>query len=119
MPDCKCRDASEFAHKLIAAVSEPILLERGEVSVGASIGIVMIPRDGANPSEVLRKADLALYRAKEEGRGRFAFFTADKSSTMKKSSRSRGLAPGHPRQRGGGGCLSAANCTRLRPRDRL
>jgi diguanylate cyclase (GGDEF)-like protein len=76
-----CAGQSEIEHlagKLIAAVSGSVVLEeRGEVAVETSIGIVRIPADGTTTSDLLRNADLALYSAKEDGRGRFAFFKPD------------------------------------------
>jgi diguanylate cyclase (GGDEF)-like protein len=63
-----------LAADVIATVSGSILLDRGEVSIGTSIGVAMIPGDGANLTDLQRNADLALYRAKESGRGRLVFF---------------------------------------------
>jgi diguanylate cyclase (GGDEF)-like protein len=63
-----------LAADVIAAVSGAILLTRGEVSIGTSIGVAMIPGDGGNLTDLQRNADLALYRAKESGRGRLVFF---------------------------------------------
>jgi diguanylate cyclase (GGDEF)-like protein/PAS domain S-box-containing protein len=65
-----------LALEVIAAVSGPIMLDRGEVNIGTSIGIATIPHDGTTLNDLQRNADLALYRAKEEGRGRFKFFDA-------------------------------------------
>ena len=78
MLECGDRSAVErLAGEVIAAVSGSIVLERGEVTVETSIGVVLFPRDGPHASDLLRNADLALYRAKEEGRGRFVFFKPD------------------------------------------
>ena len=67
-----------LAQEVISAVSGSVMLEeRGEVAVETSIGIVLIPRDGSTTSDLLRNADLALYGAKEAGRGCFAFFRPD------------------------------------------
>ncbi len=63
-----------LAADVIAAVSGSILLARGEVSIGTSIGVATIPGDGGNVTDLQRNADLALYRAKESGRGRLVFF---------------------------------------------
>jgi diguanylate cyclase (GGDEF)-like protein len=63
-----------LAAEVIATISGPITLDWGEVNIGTSIGIVLIPRDGSNLNDLLRNADLALYRAKEDGRGRFNVF---------------------------------------------
>ena len=81
----ECRDVASIeclAGEVIAAVSGSIMLERGEVTIGTSIGIVLTPRDGTNPSDLLRNADLALYRAKEEGRGRFAHFKPNMNAAV-------------------------------------
>jgi predicted signal transduction protein with EAL and GGDEF domain len=67
-------DVEQLAKELIAATSNSITLVSGEVTVETSIGIVVFPRDGLDASDLLRNADLALYRAKEQGRGRFVFF---------------------------------------------
>jgi diguanylate cyclase (GGDEF)-like protein len=69
-----------LAAEVIAAISGSITLDWGEVTIGTSIGIVLIPRDGSTLNDLLRHADLALYRAKEDGRGRFNIFDADMSA---------------------------------------
>lgn len=65
-----------LADRLIAALSQPFDLNGSEVTVGASIGITLHDEsDGAQSGEeLLRQADLALYRAKSEGRGTFRYF---------------------------------------------
>jgi len=65
------------AGRLIAALSEPFDLDDHELAIGASIGIAVSPGDGTDPDVLLKHADLALYRAKEEGRGTYRFFEAD------------------------------------------
>jgi diguanylate cyclase (GGDEF)-like protein/PAS domain S-box-containing protein len=83
VPRCGDRAAVEkLAGAIIATVSGSITLERGEVNIGTSIGVVLIPGDGTNSSDLLRNADLALYRAKEDGRGRFTFFQPDMNSAV-------------------------------------
>jgi predicted signal transduction protein with EAL and GGDEF domain len=59
---------------VIAAVSQPIPIEERLVDVGASIGIATCPMDGQDPETLLRAADIAMYRAKQEGRDTFRFF---------------------------------------------
>ncbi|WNI19809.1 EAL domain-containing protein [Streptomyces sp. ITFR-21] len=63
----------EIADRLRAALSAPYPLEGGEVRVGASVGIAFA-EPGATPSEVMRNADLAMYRAKQSGKGQVALY---------------------------------------------
>jgi diguanylate cyclase (GGDEF)-like protein/PAS domain S-box-containing protein len=65
---------STLCEQLIAAISEPYELEGHLVAIGASIGIALAPGDGADPDRLLKQADMALYRAKGEGKGAFCFF---------------------------------------------
>jgi diguanylate cyclase (GGDEF)-like protein len=67
-------DATHLAQRIIGAMSEPFNIDGHQVLVGASIGIAVGPGDGLSPDELLRNADLALYRAKGGGRGTFRFF---------------------------------------------
>jgi predicted signal transduction protein with EAL and GGDEF domain len=55
-------------------MSEPYDIDGHQAIVGASIGIAVSPGDGLTPDKLLRNADLALYRAKGDGRGTFRFF---------------------------------------------
>ncbi|HZP21141.1 MAG TPA: diguanylate cyclase, partial [Bauldia sp.] len=63
-----------LAERAIAAIEEPIAVGGNVVRISASIGIARCPADGADLDTLLRVADLALYRAKREGRGTFRFF---------------------------------------------
>jgi predicted signal transduction protein with EAL and GGDEF domain len=67
-------EASGLAAKLISAVSAPYNIQGHEVIVGASIGIALAPGDGNDCDALLRNADMALYRAKADGRGAAHFF---------------------------------------------
>jgi predicted signal transduction protein with EAL and GGDEF domain len=51
-------------------------LDQHEASIGATLGVAIAPDDGLDAAGLLRRADVALYRAKEDGKGRFAFFEA-------------------------------------------
>ncbi len=59
---------------LVARFDGPQKLTRHEACVGATLGVAIAPADGQDADLLLRRADVALYRAKSEGRGRFAFF---------------------------------------------
>ena len=59
------------------ARSRPFQVDGHQVDIGASIGIALAPRDGLDADRLLKSADLALYRAKADGRGAFRFFEID------------------------------------------
>jgi diguanylate cyclase (GGDEF)-like protein len=63
-----------LAENLIEAVARPLVIDGNELVPSTSVGIAIAPFDGENGGTLLRNADLALYRAKEAGRGTFAFF---------------------------------------------
>jgi diguanylate cyclase (GGDEF)-like protein len=67
-------DATALAQGVIEALSEPYDIDGQQAVIGVSIGISVGPGDGSNPDKLLRNADLALYRAKSDGRGTFRFF---------------------------------------------
>jgi diguanylate cyclase (GGDEF)-like protein len=67
-------DAQDAVAPLIASLLKPVDIFGRHILIGASVGIVMIPRDGDTAADLLRRADLALYQAKREGRGRVIFF---------------------------------------------
>jgi diguanylate cyclase (GGDEF)-like protein len=67
-------DAGRVARTLINALNEPFEIDGHVMYAGASVGIAMYPTDGENSAELLKKADTALYLAKDRGRGRYAFF---------------------------------------------
>jgi diguanylate cyclase (GGDEF)-like protein/PAS domain S-box-containing protein len=66
--------AVALAHRVLATINEPYELDGHRISIGASIGIARAPDDGANADELLKNADLALYRVKSAGRNGFRFF---------------------------------------------
>ncbi len=70
-------DASALAGKLIASLSEPFRIEGYQLFVSGSIGISMYPENGATAADLLKQADTAMYKAKDEGRGNYQYFTAE------------------------------------------
>src|SRR5581483_2033241 len=66
--------ANQLAQALIAAVSSTYEIQGHELIIGASIGVALAPADGDTADALLRNADMALYRAKAEGRGTAHFF---------------------------------------------
>jgi diguanylate cyclase (GGDEF)-like protein/PAS domain S-box-containing protein len=70
-------EVSALAERLLAILSEPYELEGHVVSVSASIGIALAPGDGEDADRLLKNADMALYRAKADGKGLFRFFETE------------------------------------------
>lgn len=64
------KDLDELADKLLAVVSEPMMLQGHEVKVSASIGMAWFPDDGRDVQNLLSNADMAMYKAKSGGRDR-------------------------------------------------
>ncbi|WP_456828083.1 putative bifunctional diguanylate cyclase/phosphodiesterase [Bradyrhizobium sp. USDA 4518] len=72
--DISPNEASDFAAQLIQTLSAPYEIGGNEVVIGASIGIALSPGDGTSTEELMRNADMALYRAKQDGRCVHRFF---------------------------------------------
>lgn len=72
--DVSPNEANDFAARLIRILSVPYDMDGIEVVIGASIGIALSPGDGGTSEELMRNADMALYRAKSEGGGVHRFF---------------------------------------------
>jgi diguanylate cyclase (GGDEF)-like protein/PAS domain S-box-containing protein len=69
-------DVVLLARRMLEAIGEPYLLDGHSVVIGASIGIAMAPGDGEDSEKLLKNADMALSRAKNDSRGTFSFFEA-------------------------------------------
>ncbi len=70
------QDAGTVAEKIVGAVSQPCHVGGSELRVSPSVGIAIFPGDGQNIDELLRNADTAMYHAKQQGHGRYSFFTS-------------------------------------------
>jgi diguanylate cyclase (GGDEF)-like protein/PAS domain S-box-containing protein len=66
-----------LAGRLIAAIAEPFHIDKVEIRIGVSVGCAFGPVDGQSVDDLIQKADLALYQAKNQGRGICCFFNAD------------------------------------------
>ncbi len=72
----KGEDAVLVAQKVVAALKKPIKVAQQELLVSVSIGISLYPEHGEDAETLLKNADAAMYRAKENGRGRYNFFAS-------------------------------------------
>jgi diguanylate cyclase (GGDEF)-like protein len=75
-------DATELADRVIESLAEPFDIMGHQVVIGTSIGIAIAPTDGTEPDQLLKNADMALYRAKGEGRGTYHFFQHEMDAQM-------------------------------------
>ncbi len=69
------KNASRVANLILERLSKPIDLDGYEVVSGGSIGISLFPNDGDVEEQLVKNADIAMYRAKEKGRNNYQFFT--------------------------------------------
>lgn len=72
--------AGAMARNLLEVVSRPFKIADREIAITASVGISLYPKDGDTVDILLRNADTAVYRAKENGLNRFAFYTTEMNS---------------------------------------
>lgn len=70
-------DAATVAEKILHEIARPFRLDHTEVVISASIGISAFPNDGSDAATLLKNADTAMYRAKENGRNNFQFYTVE------------------------------------------
>ena len=70
-------DVTQLAERLNQLLLKPFVIDEREIVISASIGVTVHPGDGDGPEELLRNADLAMYRIKASGRNGFQFFAQD------------------------------------------
>ncbi len=76
----RARDAAPIAHKILNSLSGSLTIEGHELFITTSIGISLYPTDGNDSRTLLKHADIAMYRAKEEGRNSYQFYSSDMSA---------------------------------------
>ena len=69
--------AAKLAEKVLERLSEPFSLESQEIHISASIGVTICPLDHDDPQQIVKNADMAMYRAKNTGRGSYQFYKED------------------------------------------
>ena len=76
LPEMKdSKDAILTAERILSALSTPFLLEGNQINITTSIGIVFFPDDGTDVDDLIKKADIAMYKAKEKGGNIYHFYT--------------------------------------------
>ena len=70
-------DVDALGQRILTTMGRPLMLGATEVRVSPSLGVCLFPDDGDALDDLMRHADMAMYRAKEQGRNRMAYFTAD------------------------------------------
>jgi len=75
------QQSRQVAERMLESLRAPFLINGQETFVSASIGIAQYPRDGANPDELLRNADAAMYSAKAQGRNDLCTYTPEMQTT--------------------------------------
>ena len=77
-------EASNLAERLVTELTRPFTIMGQEIRIGASVGVAIAPEDGDDPETLLRHADLALYRAKDEGKSNYRFFEPEMNARLQK-----------------------------------
>jgi diguanylate cyclase (GGDEF)-like protein/PAS domain S-box-containing protein len=101
-PGGDAASAERLGRRLVEHLSEPFSLDGVPAAVGASVGAALAPTDGSTPDALMKAADLALYRAKHDGRGTLRFFQTE----MSHSAQARSAMQADLRQALGRGQLS-------------
>lgn len=83
--------AVSFARRLNSVIAAPITFQNQKIVATVSVGIALAPADGATPEALLKSADLALYRAKADGRNCTRFFKPEMDAELRKRIQLEGL----------------------------
>jgi diguanylate cyclase (GGDEF)-like protein/PAS domain S-box-containing protein len=75
-PELPASDVVSCAGRIVELIGAPYAIRGHQIIIGASVGISVAPADSIDPDVLLKNAEIALYRAKEEGRGTYRFFEA-------------------------------------------
>ena len=93
--DTAAAGAANLAQKVLDAIAEPFTIDDHDLFITSSLGVTMFPSDGGTADQLIKNADLALYRAKAEGGHRFQFFVAQMNvEVLQKKSLERQLRRG-------------------------
>ena len=102
-------DAALLARRLLEAIGDPYLLDGHSVVIGASIGIAMAPGDGDDSDKLLKNADMALSRAKNDPRGTFSLLRGRNGRARAEPPQDRGRSARRDPERRAAAVLPAAD----------
>jgi len=80
----KPSDAAVIAERIVKTMTSPFAIDGHQIAIGASVGIAIAPEDGETTDVLMKNADLALYRAKAEGRSTYHFFEKEMDAAIQK-----------------------------------
>jgi diguanylate cyclase (GGDEF)-like protein len=83
-PIDKPSDAAAIAERIVKTMNSPFSIDGHQIVIGASVGIAIAPDDGETTDILMKNADLALYRAKSEGRSTYHFFEKEMDAAIQK-----------------------------------
>ena len=98
--------------QLLPKIAAPLRYGQSDLEVTCSIGVALYPDDGSDPATLLKHADSAMYRAKEQGRNNFQFFTEDLNRAIKERFDAR--EPAAPRARARSSCCTTSRASTWR-----
>jgi len=75
-------DAGQLARRVVDTISKPFEIDGNRITIGCSVGISVAPGDGTSSEKLLKNADVALYRAKTDGRGTWRFFEPEMDARL-------------------------------------
>jgi diguanylate cyclase (GGDEF)-like protein len=75
-------EAADFAERIMAMLEAPFTVLDHRIVIGTSIGIAFSPQDGTDPDQLMKSADLALFRAKQDGRAVYRMFQTEMDAQM-------------------------------------
>jgi diguanylate cyclase (GGDEF)-like protein/PAS domain S-box-containing protein len=85
LPGTDSRGAANVSQKLLSILAKPYHIDSFELTVTGSVGVALYPNDGTDFEILSQKADTAMYRAKQEGRNSYRFFTAEMQATSSRN----------------------------------
>ncbi|MEE1923781.1 EAL domain-containing protein [Pseudomonas sp. 148P] len=77
LPQCDGDHAADAVERIQILLSEPMSIASTQFAISASVGVAMYPSDGCDVETLLHRADMAMYQAKNSGRGCFSFFSSE------------------------------------------